>query len=86
MTKYYAILIDRNGFSKEIEIDDLVPYIDVPIKNPGTHKVFMDSEDYMKNFRLPSIERKTFYRKNEKPTDVLVSKDKTICWCIYEEY
>lgn len=78
--KYFAILEDRNGFTKEIQIEGLVHHIDIPIVNPGTNRVFFDSVDYFANFQLPSVSRKTFLRVND---DVLVSGEN--CWVFYKE-
>lgn len=78
--KYFAILEDRNGFTKEIQIEGLVPYIYVPIVNPGTNRVFLSTFDYVQNYVAPSIQRKTFLRVND---DVLVSGEN--CWIFYRE-
>lgn len=80
--KYYAILIDRNGFTKEVKIPELVPYVHVAISNPGTSRVFRDSEDFMLNAQLPSYSQKTFYLKDTNDA----YHTKNICWAIYEEY
>lgn len=80
--KYFAILIDRNDFTKEIPIEGPVPYIHIPIINPGINRVFIDTEDYYKNHKLPSIEKRTFYIEG----NFIVSKTGKTCWTIYKEY
>lgn len=69
--KYFAILVDKNGLTKEVEIEGPVPRVIVPIINRITYSDLPIR---------PIIESKYFYRD----TFLLISDDMK-CWTIYNE-
>lgn len=76
--KYFAILTDRNGFTKEIPIESPTPRIGIPIITRPNIGWLEDLAIYSVG---PTIEQRQFYRKD----NWLISSCKKKCWIIYEE-